>query len=148
MENITITEGDYAISTDKARIDVMAVHDFLANYSYWAKDIPLETVRLSVQNSLCFGLFHHEKQVGFARIITDFATVAYLGDVYVLQKHRGKGLSKWLISQVMAYPYLQGLRRWVLLTADAHLLYEKYGWKPIERPDRYMEVFNPNVYKQ
>ena len=147
MENITITKGNYTISTDKSLIDINAVHDFLANHSYWAKNIPLETVQNSVQNSLCFGLFLQGKQLGFARVISDFATIAYLGDVYVLHEHRGQGLSKWLIEQVMAHPALQGLRRWVLLTADAHKLYEKYGWRLVENPDRYMEVFNPNVYQ-
>lgn len=146
MEIITINQGDYLISTDKSKIDVLAIHDFLTNHSYWAKNIPLETVKHSVENSLCFGLFHQDAQIGFARVISDFATIAYLGDVYVLHEYRKKGLSKWLIELVMQHPDLQRLRRWVLLTADAHKLYEKYGWKPVEKPERYMEVVNPNVY--
>jgi GNAT superfamily N-acetyltransferase len=99
-----------------------------------------------VENSLNFGLFHCNNQIGLARVISDFATIAYLGDVYVLPEYRGKGLSKWLMDQVMAHPALQGLRRWILLTSDAHGLYRQFGWKEIARPELYMELFNPNVY--
>ncbi|MEW5675742.1 GNAT family N-acetyltransferase [Flavobacterium enshiense] len=136
----------YEISTDKSKIDAIAVHDFLSNHSYWCKDIPLTTVKTSIENSLCFGVYDNDKQIGFARVITDYATIAYLGDVYILSSYRGKGLSKKLMKTIMSHPDLQGLRRWILLTADAHELYKQFGWKEIQRPERYMELFNPEVY--
>jgi GNAT superfamily N-acetyltransferase len=101
-----------------------------------------------VENSLCFGVYYRgDSQVGFARIITDYATIAYLGDVFILPEHRGQGLSKLLVGEIMAHPDLQGLRRWMLLTSDAHGLYRQYGWKTIVNPDRYMEIANPDIYK-
>jgi GNAT superfamily N-acetyltransferase len=148
MEKITVTKGEYAISTDRNRLDIEAIHDFLSNHSYWCKDIPFDIVKRSINNSLNFGLFHVNKQVGFARVISDFSTIAYLGDVYVLPEYRGRGLSKWLMEQVIAHPDLQGLRRWILLTSDAHGLYEKFGWKEIAKPEVYMELHNPKVYTQ
>jgi GNAT superfamily N-acetyltransferase len=140
-------KGEYSISTDRDRLDVALIHDFLSNRSYWAQGIPIDVVTRSIENSLNFGIYHKDQQVGFARVITDYATVAYLGDVFVLEEHRGQGLSQWLMEEVHTYPSLQGLRRWVLLTADAHGLYEKTGWKRIAKPERYMERHNPDVYK-
>ncbi|HVW63272.1 MAG TPA: GNAT family N-acetyltransferase [Puia sp.] len=144
---ITIEKDDYTITTDKTKMDIPYIHYYLSTESYWGKGIPLDIVRRSVENSLTFGVFYQDRQVGFARIVSDFATVAYLGDVFIAQDHRGKGLSKWLMEQVMAHPGLQGLRRWILLTRDAHELYKQYGWKSIASPDRWMEVHNPDVYQ-
>jgi GNAT superfamily N-acetyltransferase len=137
--------GDYLITTDPARVDLAVVHGFLTA-CYWAKGIPLETVRRSVEHSLNFSLYDGERQVGFARVITDYATFAYLGDVFVLESHRGRGLSRWLMEVIVAHPELQGFRRWVLLTRDAHRLYEKVGFKPIAAPERYMELWTPEIY--
>jgi GNAT superfamily N-acetyltransferase len=146
MKDISTIKGDYSITTDKHQLDLDAIHHFLSTQSHWSKNIPLEKVKTSVENSLNFGLFHLDKQIGYARVISDFATIAYLGDVYVLPEYRGRGLSKWLMEQVMAHPGLQGLRRWILLTSDAHGLYEKYGWKKVSKPELYMELYNPGVY--
>src|SRR5215470_10026593 len=122
MEIMEWQKDDYILSTDKSRIDISAVHDFLSQ-SYWAEGIPRETVKRCIENSLCFAIYHHEMLVGFARAISDFATFAYLADVFVLPGHRGKGLSKWLIQIIVNHPQLQGLRRFTLATKDAHGLY-------------------------
>jgi GNAT superfamily N-acetyltransferase len=136
---------DCEISTDRGKIDIQVVHTFLTN-SYWANGIPLETVRRSIQHSLCFGIYKTGKQVGFARVITDYATYGYLADVFVLEEHRGQGLSKWLMECVVAHPELQGLRRWALVTRDAHDLYRKVGFEDIRSPQRWMERHDANVY--
>lgn len=143
------TSDGYYISTDRNKLDLSFIHHFLSTQAYWCLNIPLATVKRSVENSLCFGVYERKDdgQVGFARIITDYATIAYLGDVFIIPEHRGKGLSKRLVGEIMAHPDLQGLRRWILLTGDAHELYRKYGWKPIPNPERYMEVANPDIYK-
>ena len=148
MDNLTLYKDDYCISTDRSKLDVDAIHNFLSTQSYWCQNIPFEKVKKSVDNSLNFGLYYKDKQIGFARIISDFSTMAYLGDVYVIPEHRGKGLSKWMMQVIMSHPELQGLRRWMLLTADAHGLYKQFGWKEIANPDRYMEVHNKNVYQK
>lgn len=147
MEIIDIEFGDFTITTDKLKMDVIAIHDFLSKHSGWSDNIPLDRVKTSIDNSLNFGLFHGDKQIGFARIISDFSTIAYLGDVYILDRYRGKGLSKKLMEVVMGHPNLQGLRRWILLTSTADWLYEKYGFTGLPNPDWYMERYNPNVYK-
>ena len=139
------SQGDYEISTDPARIDAVMVHEFLTN-SYWAKGIPLETVRRSIENSIAFGVYHGQKQVGFARIISDCATFAYLADVFILPAYRGRGLSRWLMECVASHPDLQGLRRWMLATKDAHGLYAEFGFTPIKTPDSWMEIHCPDVY--
>jgi GNAT superfamily N-acetyltransferase len=139
------SQGDYEISTDPARIDAVMVHEFLTN-SYWAKGIPLETVRRSIENSIAFGVYHGQKQVGFARIISDCATFAYLADVFILPAYRGRGLSRWLMECVASHPDLQGLRRWMLATKDAHALYAKFGFTPIKPPNTWMEIHRPDVY--
>jgi GNAT superfamily N-acetyltransferase len=136
----------YCISTDKSRLDIKAIHQFLATESYWSLQIPYEKVEQAVAHSLNFGLYLKDRQVGYARVITDFSTVAYLGDVFILPEFRGQGLSKWLIQTIMKYPELQGFRRWVLSTADAHGLYEQFGWRPVANPERWMEVHNREVY--
>ncbi len=147
MKIIEHSFGDFLITTDKTKLDIVAIHDFLSKYSGWSDNIPFDKVKTSIDNSLNFGLFHKEIQIGFARVISDFSTIAYLGDIYVLDSFRGQGLSKQLMSVVMGHPNLQGLRRWILLTSTADWLYEKYGFRKLPNPELYMELFNPNVYK-
>jgi len=141
-------KDDYCISTDKALLDVELVHSYLSNESYWAKNIPLQTVQRSIEGSLCFGMFYKNSQVGFARLITDQATFAYLADVFILPQHRGKGLSKWLIQVIQSYESVKDLRRWMLATKDAHGLYEKFGWKHFTTDllGRFMQRHFPDVY--
>ncbi|MBS1755079.1 MAG: GNAT family N-acetyltransferase [Bacteroidetes bacterium] len=147
MKIIEITFNDFTITTDKSKMDIVAIHDFLSKYSGWSDNIPFDRVKASIENSLNFGVFHNDKQIGFARIISDFSTIAYLGDVYVLDNYRGQGLSKKLMDTVIEHPNLQGLRRWILLTSTADWLYEKYGFTKLPKPELYMELFDPNVYK-
>jgi len=139
------SKGQYSISTDKIKIQVPVVHHFLAD-SYWAKKISEEQVRRSIENSLCFSVYEHEKQIGFARVISDYTTFAYLADVFIIEEYRNKGLSKWLMECIVNHPDLQGLRRWVLATRDAHGLYAQYGFTPLSIPERWMELHNPGVY--
>ena len=139
--------GDFLISTDRKRVDFDVVHGFLTN-CYWAKGISREVVARSIEHSLCFGIYDGDaRQVGFARVVSDFATVAYLGDVFVLESHRGRGLSKWLMECIIQHPALQNLRRWILLTRDAHRLYSRYGFAPLKAPERYMELHRADVYE-
>jgi N-acetylglutamate synthase-like GNAT family acetyltransferase len=138
---------DYLITTDRSKLDIIAIHDFLSKYSGWSDNIPIDRVKTSIENSLNFGFFHKNNQIGFARVISDFSTIAYLGDVYILDEYRGKGFSKKLMDVVINHPNLQGLRRWILLTSTADWLYEKYGFIKVTNPDLYMERYNPNVYK-
>jgi GNAT superfamily N-acetyltransferase len=139
------SKGDYEISTDPARIDAVMVHEFLTN-SYWARGIPVETVRLSIENSIAFGVYHGQQLVGFARIISDLATFAYLADVFILPSHRGRGLSQWLMECIVSHPDLQGLRRWMLATKDAHGLYAKFGFTPLKSAGSWMAIHRPDVY--
>jgi GNAT superfamily N-acetyltransferase len=139
--------GAFLISTDRERLSLDVVYGFLTN-CYWAKGIPREVVAQSIEGSLCFGIYEDGgTQVGFARVVSDFATVAYLGDVFVLESHRGRGLSKWLMECMVQHPALQNLRRWILLTRDAHGLYSQFGFTPVKAPERYMELHRPNVYE-
>ena len=139
--------GEFVISTDPNRLDVDMIHGFLTN-CYWAKGIPRATVERSIEHALCFGIYDGRgAQVGFARVISDFATIAYLGDVFVLESHQGRGLSKWMMQRIMEHPALQGLRRWILLTRDAHGLYQQFGFTPLKSAERYMELHQPNVYE-
>jgi len=126
------------ITTESARMDVDAIHRYLSEESYWAKGITRATVARSIDHSLCFGAFDGEAQIGFTRVITDFATFAYLADVYVLPSHRGRGIAKQIMQTVMAHPRLQTLRRWHLVTRDAHGLYAQFGFAPLETPERHM----------
>jgi ribosomal protein S18 acetylase RimI-like enzyme len=139
--------GSFSISTDAGLVDVRAVHAYLSR-SYWAEGIPLETVARSIEASLCFSLFDNGRQIGFARVITDKATFAYLCDVYVLEEYQGRGLGSWLMETVCAHPDLQGLRRFSLVTRDAHGLYEKFGFTIIENPDRHMAKVRQDAYKK
>ena len=135
------------VDSDPERLDVAVVHGFLTD-SYWAKGIPVETVRRSIRNSLCFGLYEGSRQIGFARVVTDRATFAYLADVFVLESHRGRGLAKLLMDAVVAHPELQGLRRWMLATRDAHALYAQYGFTPLPAPEGFMQLHDPGVYSR
>ena len=137
--------GQFAITCDPARMDHALIAEFLAS-SYWAKGIPPATVEKSLAHSLCFALMDGDRQIGFARVISDRATIAYLGDVFVLPDYRGRGLSKWLMECIVGHPELQGLRRWILATRDAHGLYEKFGFTPLRKPEIFMERHDPNVY--
>src|SRR3984885_3445726 len=137
----------FLISTDPTRLDLDVIHDFLTN-CYWAKGIPREVVARSIEHALCFGIYDKEgAQVGFARVISDFATIAYIGDVFVLESHRGQGLGKWLMQCITQHPALRNLRRWILATRDAHRLYSQFGFTPVKAPERFMELHNPDVYK-
>lgn len=130
--------GDYLISTDPKKLQLNIIHGFLAS-SYWAKNIPIEIAKKSIDNSFCFGVYKDGNQIGFARLVTDFATFAYLADVFILEDHRGKGLSKWLMKILLEFPELQGLRTWMLKTWDAHGLYEQFGFENPKYPKRIME---------
>jgi GNAT superfamily N-acetyltransferase len=154
--------GEFLISTDPARLDLDVIHNFLTN-CYWARGVPRDVVARSMGNALCFGIYdggdsvpylakeaRHgaPTQVGFARVISDFATIAYVGDVFVLESHRGRGLGKWLMECIMQHPALQNLRRWILTTRDAHGLYAQVGFAAVKSPERYMERHDPNVYER
>jgi GNAT superfamily N-acetyltransferase len=135
----------YEISTDAARLDVKAVHAFLSA-TYWSPGIPLDTVRRAIQNSICIGAYLDGRQIGFARVVTDKATFGYLADVYILEEHRGHGLSRRMLDSLLRLPELQGLRRMMLATRDAHSLYEKIGFRTLAAPARFMEIHNPDAY--
>lgn len=143
---IQVQRDGYVISTDKKKLDVAAIQGYLTR-SYWSPGIPKAIVEKAIAGSLCFGLFSEQgHQVGFARMITDAATFAYLADVYVLEEHRGKGLGKWMVETILAHPSLQGLRRILLATRDAHELYARFGFKPLATPESLMSIHRPNVY--
>lgn len=133
-------QGDYMISTDKARLDVGSIHRYLSTESYWATGQSVGTVRRSIEHSLAFGLYEGDRQAGFARVITDYATFAWLADVFVLEEFRGRGLAKWFMGVIVSHPELKDLRRWVLATKDAHELYRRFGFNELLRPERWMEM--------
>jgi GNAT superfamily N-acetyltransferase len=139
--------NEYTITTDKRSLDLNAIHAFLSQ-TYWSPGVPMAVVEKAIENSLAFGILYGQEQVGFARVVTDKATFAYLADVYVLEAHRGKGLSKRLIREILAHEELQVLRRFLLATKDAHGLYAQFGFKELANPARMMERLNPNAYKQ
>ena len=140
--------GEYVISTDRARLDTKLIHAFLSGSSYWAKDRPREVVERSIEHSLCFGLYRDERQAGFARVVTDYATFAWIADVFVVDEFRGRGLAKWLCEVMLAHPELQGFRRWALATKDAHELYRRMGFQELQRPERWMERRDPATVEQ
>ena len=140
-------KGEFLVSTDRERLDLDVIHGFLTE-CYWAKGIPREVVARSIENSLCFGVYAGGKQVGFARVISDFATYAYLADVFVLESFRGRGLGKWLMECILEHPRVQALRRWSLVTRDAHGLYAQLGFTPLKKPQNYMELHRPDVYSK
>ncbi len=135
------------LSTDKKLLQLSRIHDFL-NQSYWAKDIPLNTVQRSIENSMCFGVYKNDLQIGFARVITDYATFAYLADVYIIEEEQGKGYAKQLMHFIMNHDDLQGLRRFMLATRDAHGLYEAFGFSKVAIPERIMEIIRPGIYER
>lgn len=139
------TREDFVISTDRARLDIDVVHDYLST-SYWAKGMPREILQRAIENSLTFGIYRGEEQVGFGRVISDLATYAYLSDVFVLEGYRRRGLSKWLMECILDHPDLQGLRRFALFTRDAQGLYQRYGFGPSRTTSTYLERWTPNVY--
>lgn len=143
MNDTYFAAKGYEISTDQTRIDFDMVYHYLCNESYWAKGIPVEKLKKAINHSMCFGLYQDGRQLGFARVITDEATFAYICDVFILEGFRGYGLSKWLIQTIKNHPDLQGLRRWSLATADAHGLYALFGFTTITRPEKWMEIFTP-----
>jgi GNAT superfamily N-acetyltransferase len=147
MKIFEIKNGLYRISTDKELLDFDVIHQFLTG-SYWSPGVPMEIVKRAAENSLTFGIYKEEEQVGYARLITDEATFAYLADVFVIESERGEGLSKWLVESILSVPELQGLRRWMLATKDAHRLYEKYGFVPLANPDLFLEINRPNIYQE
>lgn len=138
MNHFEATRGSYSISTDPSRLDFSVIHGYLTR-SYWSPGVSREIVERAARGSLCFGIYHGDEQVGYARVITDGVTFGYVADVFVLEAHRGQGLSKWLMECISTHPGLQGFRRWMLATADAHGLYEKYGFRPLMNPHQFME---------
>jgi len=145
---VEISENGFIFSDKKDLLDIEAIHHYLSTASYWAKNIPFDTVKRSIENSLCFGIYKGPEQVGFARWVTDKATFAWLCDVYVKDSYRGLGLSKKLMSFMIFHPDLQGLRRYQLATLDAHGLYEQFGFSQIENPERQMGIVIPDIYSK
>jgi GNAT superfamily N-acetyltransferase len=147
MNTYEINENGLLISDNPALLDRAFICDFLREHSYWAREVTQEIVDRSVENSLCFGVYLSGKQIGFARVVTDFATFAWLADVFVVEEQRRQGFSKKLVAAVLAHPRLQGLRRFMLGTRDAHGLYARFGFKPLAQPERFMEIRSENSYK-
>jgi len=137
--------NEYTINTDDTLLDVLLIHDFIAHQSYWGQGRKLETVQRSLDNSVNFGLYKGNQQIGFARVVTDLATFAWVADVFILEAHRGHGLAKWLMESILSHPELQQFRRWVLATKDAHELYRKFGFRDLKRPERWMERPDPQM---
>jgi GNAT superfamily N-acetyltransferase len=149
IQTMTIYEAHqdgFVISTDKSKLNKALIHDYLSHHSYWAQRIPLETVERSIEYSFCFGVYEGTEQVGFARVVTDHATFAYLADVFILAAYRGRGLSKWLMGVITANPQLRGLRRWLLATRDAHGLYAQFGFGPCDKPQNIMQRRDVEAY--
>lgn len=147
MQTTIITDEAYSISTNIEELDMEMIHQYLSEESYWAQHIPLKLVKQSIENSLNFGIFHETKQIGFARLITDKTTMAYLCDVFIIEAYQKKGLSSWLMETIMNHPELQGLRLWILLTSSANWLYEKHGFIQPTQPELYMEKRNKIDYR-
>ncbi|MDD5140648.1 MAG: GNAT family N-acetyltransferase [Verrucomicrobiales bacterium] len=147
MKPYEISDGDLLISGDKKLLDRALIHNFLKERSYWAKGIPIEIVNRSIEHSLCFGVYKAGQQIGFARVVTDCAAFAWLADVFIVEEQRGHGLGKRLVAAVLEHPQLQGLRRFMLGTLDAHSLYGQFGFTPIKQVERFMEIHRPNPYK-
>lgn len=140
-------KGDYLLSTDFSKLDLKQIHAWIDS-SYWGKGIPFDVVQRSAENSLCFSVYRNGKQVAFSRVVTDFATYGYLSDVFVDENERGNGLSKWIVEAILSHPDLQNFRRWTLVTNDAHTLYERFGFKALQYPERYLERYFPDVYSK
>lgn len=147
-EKISLLKKEgFQISTDKEKLQLDVIHNFLKS-SYWAKGVPFEIVERAVKNSFGVGVYYKNIQIGFARLVTDYAVMAHLADVFILEEYRGKGLSKWLMHEIMNHPKFKGLRKWTLATNDAHGLYKQFGFKIVESPEKNMEIDNPDVYKK
>ena len=147
MPQAEVRRGDFVVSDDRSRLDLSAIHAYLSR-SYWAEGIPLETVRRSLEGSLCIGLYEGDRQIGLARVITDRTTFAYLCDVYVLEEYQGQGLGRWMMEYLMAHPELQGLRRFSLVTRSAQGLYAPLGFAPVAKPENHMEIVKPGIYRK
>jgi len=147
MNPYEVRHEDGLISDNRTQLDRALIHQFLSERSYWAQGVPREIVDRSIDHSLCFGVYSSGRQVGFARVVTDFATFAWLADVFIVEEERGKGLSKKLVAAILAHPQLQGLRRFLLGTLDAHGLYAQFGFMPIKYPERFLEIAPPNPYQ-
>ncbi len=147
-----LIKDDYEISTDKSKLDIPFIHQYLSTASYWAKNIPIDLVKKSIEGSVCFGVYDLQpgfpagKQIGFARMVTDCATFGYLADVFIIDQHRSKGLSKWLMETIINYPAFQPLRRWMLATRDAHGLYKQFDFTELDKPERIMQRLKANPY--
>ena len=137
-------KDSYTISDEQERLQLEVVFEYLAR-AYWSNERPRAVIEKSLQHSLCFGVYQQTQQIGFARVVSDHATFAYLADVFILESHQGHGLGKWLVRTILEHPALQGLRRWMLATRDAHGLYAQFGFAPLEHPDRYMSKFDPKA---
>jgi N-acetylglutamate synthase-like GNAT family acetyltransferase len=138
-------QGEYTISTDDSLLDIRVIHDFISRESYWGQGRAIAVVQRALDHSLNFGLYKDRQQIGFARVVTDYATFAWVADVFVLPAYRGRGLSKWLMAVILSHSELQGFRRWVLATKDAHGLYARFGFIPLHRPERWLERPDPNM---
>lgn len=144
--NLNYHKDTYVLSTDKSRLDIDVIHGYLSLESYWSPSIPRAVVERAITHSICFGIYEEGAQIGFARVITDTATFAYLADVFILPAHRGRGLSKWMMECILSHPDLQGLRRFMLATRDAHGLYTQFGFTALDKPENIMHVNRPNLY--
>jgi len=144
MNDAAFIDKGFSISTDNNLLDIDLIYNYLDKDSYWANGIPFDKLERSIKNSLCFGVYFENKQIGFARVVTDKAVFAYLADVFILPEFRKQGLSKWLVQTIMDHPDLQGLRRWSLATVDAHGLYAQFGFTEITNPERWMQIFTPH----
>ncbi|UCD99360.1 MAG: GNAT family N-acetyltransferase [Chloroflexota bacterium] len=140
LEPVECTRGNYLVSTDTSRLDLPWTYNFLSNEAYWSREISYPVFEKSVANSLCFGVYHQNAQVGFGRVISDYATFAYLADVFICRDYRDRGLGKLLVECILNHPGLQGLRRWMLVTRDAHDLYRQFGFSTLNQPEKYMEI--------
>lgn len=139
-------QDQFVIDTERSRLQLDVIHSFLSEESYWANTRTLDQTRTAIKNSICFGVYDGERQIGFARVVSDRATFAYIGDVFILKEFRGQGLSKWLMETIVSYPDLQGLRRWILATRDAHGLYKQFDFNSLRFPDRWLERTAPDAY--
>lgn len=147
LQPTTIQHNGYTITSDKSLLQLSAIHKWLSEESYWAKGVPIDIVQQSVHNSFAIGILKDDEQVGFARVVTDYTTFGYLADVYVTGPHRGQGLSKVMMQFIMQQEWMNGLRRTMLATRDAHTLYEQFGFTTVAKPERLMEIVKPNPYQ-
>ncbi len=150
IESTTSYEKDgFVVSTDRARLNIPAIHAFLTDSSYWARNISLQIVEKSIEHSFCFGLYNDKSElIGFARVVSDYSTFAWLADVFVVESYRGRGLGTWLLKCIVAHPELQGLRRWLLATRSAHEVYQVFGFKPLLKVHTFMEIYKPDIYEE